>query len=135
MNPYYSRTAERASHRCEYCQAPEAIFNLPFEVEHIISPGHGGTDDESNLALSCRGCNLYKSDRLEAVDPLTGKISVLFNPRQNRWEDHFRCERKSATLMGLTAIGRTTIDLLQMNRPRQVAARAQWIRLKLFPKF
>jgi hypothetical protein len=52
MNPHYSRAAERAGHRCEYCQAPEAIFNFPFEVEHILPPGRGGTDDESNLALS-----------------------------------------------------------------------------------
>ncbi|MCC5618360.1 hypothetical protein LC605_25405 [Nostoc sp. CHAB 5836] len=36
MNRYYAAIAQRASHRCEYCQAPELIFNFPFEVEHII---------------------------------------------------------------------------------------------------
>jgi HNH endonuclease len=52
MNKHYARVAERAAHRCEYCQAPEVIFNLVFEVEHIIPRALNGPDDESNLALS-----------------------------------------------------------------------------------
>src|SRR5437764_1099354 len=69
MNPRYGRVAERAAHRCEYCHAPEAIFNFPFEVEHIVPAGSGGSDDESNLALSCRACNVFKADQTEAIDP------------------------------------------------------------------
>jgi hypothetical protein len=38
-------------------------------------------------------------------------------------------------LLGLTAIARATIDRLQMNRSAQLAARRQWMRLKLFPTF
>src|SRR5512142_856193 len=51
MNPHYAVVAERAVHRCEYCGAPEAIFNLPFEVEHIIPPGRGGADHENDLVM------------------------------------------------------------------------------------
>ena len=40
MNPNYPFVAERACHRCEYCHAPEAIFNFPFEVEHIVPSVH-----------------------------------------------------------------------------------------------
>ena len=134
MNPRYSGVAERAAHRCEYCQAPEAIFNFPFEVEHIVPRARGGTDDEANQALSCRCCNLRKSDHLEAVDPVTHNVLPLFNPRQHRWEEHFRFEEESGTLTGLTSIGRATIDRLQMNSAPQVAARRQWMRLRLFPK-
>ena len=36
MNPQYAEVARRAGHRCEYCHAPEVIFNFPFEVEHIL---------------------------------------------------------------------------------------------------
>ncbi len=54
MNPHYSGVAERAAHRCEYGQAPEAIFNFPFEVEPIVPPRRGGSADDSNRALSCR---------------------------------------------------------------------------------
>ena len=135
MNPHYSKVAERAAHRCEYCQAPEAIFNFAFEVEHIVPPGRGGTDHESNLALSCRSCNLHKSDHVGAIDPKTGNSFPLFNPRQNRWEDHFAVDRESGELNGLTAVARATIDRLRMNRSAQVVARKHWMRLNLFPKF
>ena len=133
MNPHYSRVAERAGHRCEYCRAPEAIFNFPFEVEHIVPPGLGGADEESNQALSCRCCNLFKGRRLDAVDPVTGRTVQLFNPRKQRWEEHFALDQSTGSLTGLTPTARGTIDALQMNRPTQVAARKQWMRLRLFP--
>jgi hypothetical protein len=52
MNPHYASVAERAQHRCEYCQAPEIVFNFPFEVEHIILISRQGNTDEANLALA-----------------------------------------------------------------------------------
>jgi hypothetical protein len=96
VNPYYGQVAERAGHRCEYCQAPEAIFNFIFEVEHITPPGKGGTDVASNLCLSCRGCNVFKSDYLDAVDPETMGSMPLFNPRQDQWEEHFAVNNRQA---------------------------------------
>lgn len=39
MNSRYALVSARAGHRCEYCHAPEAIFNFPFEVEHALPPG------------------------------------------------------------------------------------------------
>jgi hypothetical protein len=54
LNPLYPQIAERAEHRCEYCRAPEAIFNFPFEVEHILPSTRGGVDEPFNLALACR---------------------------------------------------------------------------------
>ncbi|MEY2430226.1 MAG: hypothetical protein QOJ40_3111 [Verrucomicrobiota bacterium] len=135
MNPHYSRVAERGAHRCEYCQAPEAIFNFPFEVEHIVPPGSGGSDEEANQALSCRCCNLFKSNHQDGVDPQTGKLVALFNPRQSRWEEHFTVDQRTGELGGLTSVGWATIGRLEMNRPTQVAARKQWILLKLFPRF
>jgi hypothetical protein len=36
VNPNYPLVAERAGHRCEYCHAPEAIFNVPFKVDYIV---------------------------------------------------------------------------------------------------
>lgn len=46
MNPHYPLVAERAAHRCEYCRAPEAIFNFPFEVEHVLPVSQQGTEDD-----------------------------------------------------------------------------------------
>jgi hypothetical protein len=133
MNPLYPLVAERAGYRCEYCRAPEAIFNFPFEVEHIIPTARDGPDDESNRALACRSCNLYKSDQLEALDELTQEVVGLFHPRKDRWDEHFRVERESGTILGLSSTGRVTVAVLQMNRPIQLTARRQWMRLKLFP--
>jgi hypothetical protein len=135
MNLRYAPVAERAAHRCEYCRAPEAVFNFPFEVEHIVPPGRGGADDESNWALSCRACNLHKSDHVDGADPLTRAVVPLFHPRRDRWEDHFSVDAVTAALVRLTPIGRATIDRLRMNRPAQVAARQQWMRLQIFPTF
>jgi 5-methylcytosine-specific restriction endonuclease McrA len=85
MNPRFALVAKRAAHRCEYCRAPEAIFNCPFEVEHIVPTARRGADRESNWALSCRACNLHKSDCLEAIDPQTRALVPLFHPRHHRW--------------------------------------------------
>ena len=134
MNPHYAQVAERAAHRCEYCQAPEAVFNFPFKIEHIIPPGFGGGGQSSNLALSCRSCNLFKRNHLEAIDPETGSKVPLFNPRKHVWEHHFEVDNASAALLGRTAIARSSINLLQMNRPAQLIARKHWMRLRLFPK-
>ena len=133
MNPRHGRVAERAAHRCEYCRAPEAVFNFPFEVEHIVPTFCGGADLESNWALSCRACNLHKGIHREAIDAQTGVLVPLFHPRQHSWDEHFSVEENTGALLGLTPIGRATIARLQMNRPAQLAARQQWMRLKFFP--
>jgi hypothetical protein len=133
MNPHYPLVAQRAAHRCDYCRAPEAIFNFPFEVEHIIPTSRDGSDDEPNCALACRACNLYKSDQLEGLDEVAQEVVRLFHPRRDRWDEHFRIEMESGTVLGLTPTGRATVTILQMNRPIQLAARRQWMLLGLFP--
>jgi hypothetical protein len=76
---------------------------------------------------------LHKSDHLQAVDPQARELVQLFHPRQQRWEEHFAVDSDSGVLKGLTPSGRATVERLQMNRPRQLAARQQWMRLRLFP--
>jgi len=124
---------QSAGYRCEYCHAPEVIFNFPFEVEHIIPPASEGADELSNLALACRACNLHKSSFLTGVDETTGAEVHLFHPRQDRWTDHFRAEPESGFIHGQTPIGRATVARLNMNSPVQREARLQWRRLGLFP--
>lgn len=134
MNPNYPVVAMRAGHRCEYCHAPEIIFNTSFEVDHIKPIAKSGTNDPTNFALACRICNGHKSDAENIIDPLTQQLVPLFNPRQQVWEDHFSVQSKSPfNIVGKTAIGRATVERLQFNAPRQLAARALWIKLALFP--
>jgi len=131
MNPLYPLVAARARHLCEYCRAPEIVFNLPFEVEHITPQSRGGETTEENLALSCRSCNLYKSDYVSAVDDLTQQEVNLFNPRRDVWQEHFLFAAGTGEIEGLTASGRATVSLLRINSKAQVDARKQWSRLGL----
>lgn len=131
MNPFYAAVAHRAKHRCEYCRAPEVLFNFCFEVEHVDPKSLGGSDMLSNLALSCRSCNLFKSDASDGYDVETGMVSPLFHPRIHRWEEHFGSDGLGQVI-GITPIGRATIARLHMNSDSQVNARRQWKRLGLF---
>jgi hypothetical protein len=133
MNQHYPAVAHRAGHRCEYCRAPEAIFNFPFEVEHVIPTSRGGADDVSNLALACRACNLRKSDHVTAVDPETKAEIGLFHPRNDSWESHFHVDVESGRIEGRTPIGRAAVARLELNSEAQLTARRQWMRLGLFP--
>jgi hypothetical protein len=132
VNPNYRFVAARAKHICEYCHAPEAVFNLPFEVEHIIPSALGGKNEESNLALSCRSCNLYKSDSVSFFDEETGKEVRFFNPRKDVWSEHFFINKTSGEMQGLTKIGKATISRLRINSDAQRAARFQWLKLGFF---
>jgi hypothetical protein len=133
MNPHYPSVARRAGHRCEYCRAPELVFNFPFEVEHIIPTARGGRDEEGNLCLACRACNLRKSDRVVARDEVSQDDVPLFNPRGDRWTEHFLVDLESGEIQGVTPTGRATVACLEMNHPLQLSARPLWIRLRMFP--
>jgi hypothetical protein len=133
MNPHYPAVARRAGHRCEYCHAPEAVFNFPFEVEHVQPTSHGGADDDANLCLSCRACNLRKSDRLAFRDEGTQEDVPLFDPRKQRWTEHFEVDLESGEIRGTTPTGRATVACLDLNHPLQLTARQLWIRFRLFP--
>lgn len=132
MNPYYSAIAERANHCCEYCHAPELVFNFPFEVEHIIPLFRQGTNEESNLALACRSCNLRKGTCVSAIDSDSNNEVQFFHPRQNLWREHFQIDMEAGMIIGITAIGKVTVENLKMNSAAQVAARKLWVRLGLF---
>ena len=104
---------ERAAGRCEYCHLPQDASNIPFEIDHITSRKHHGRYVAGNLALACWYCNSFKGSDLTGIDPLTRRITRLFHPRRHKWERHFRYD--GSMLLGRTAIGRTTIRLLQIN--------------------
>ena len=133
MSHRYARVAARAGHRCEYCHAPEAIFNFPFEIEHIVPLSLGGQSEEGNLALACRSCNVHKAARTDGLDPKSGEAVRLYHPRIDEWQSHFVVMPETTEIVGRTPIGRVTVTLLQLNRESQRVARHQWMRLGLFP--
>lgn len=104
MNPLYPDVALRAGHRCEYCRAPEEVFNFPFEVEHIVPVSRDGKKVAGNSALACRACNLRKAAHIAGSDPESMEVVALFNPRDCRWEQHFQADPESGTIKGLTPV-------------------------------
>lgn len=116
---------ERAEDRCEYCRLPQAGYELRFHVEHIIARQHIRNDDPSNLALACNKCNQHKGTNFVTIDDETGNRVDVFNPRVNDWDEHFAFI--GAEIVGLDAIGRATVRLLQMNSERRLSLRRQLI--------
>ena len=112
---------QRAGGRCEYCRLPQAASGVPFEFDHIIARHHKGRTVAGNLADACIYCNGYKGPNLSGLDAVTGKLTPLFNPRRHKWSYHFRYE--GGVLVGRTAIGRTTVEVLRINLPNLVALR------------
>jgi hypothetical protein len=119
--------ARRAQYRCEYCLAPEILFNSEMDVEHVVPVARRGSDDEWNLALACRACNNAKHTATEARDPQTGRFVRLFNPRTDVWHAHLALDLESARIDGLTDIGRATVARLRMNGKKHREAREMWI--------
>ena len=121
--PVRRAVTERAGDRCEYCRLPQSAWTVGrLQVDHDWPRQHGGSDDLSNLALSCPPCNRFKGPNLTAVDPETGRVVRLFSPREDDWGEHFAAD--GGAVAGLTPTGRATARLLKMNEPDAVARRA-----------
>jgi len=117
---------ERSKAHCEYCKRPDEIMGSPFEIDHIQPISKGGTDDLDNLSYACRDCNLAKSNYENAIDPDTSNRVPLFNPRTQKWSEHFRFSDNYTVIMDLTPTGRATVLLLKMNNEMVVKARSGW---------
>ena len=124
MNRELMRTVrQRAGDRCEYCRMPSRALPLPFQIDHIVAEKHGGQTVEHNLALACPHCNRFKGPNIAGLDPASGEAIRLFHPRQDFWSEHFRLE--GARIIGRTAIGRATVQVLAMNADDLLLVRAE----------
>ena len=108
--------AERANGCCEYCRSQVRFAIQPFSIEHIIPRSAGGETVLDNLALSCQGCNNHKYNKTEGRDPVSGDTVPLYHPRKQRWSNHFAWNDDFTLIIGLTPIGRSTVEALQLNR-------------------
>ena len=115
---------QRVQGRCEYCrfhQDDEPA--ITFQIEHTVPRQHGGSDSPDNLALACLHCNAHKGPNLAGIDPETGDLVALFNPRRDNWNEHFMLV--APYIVGRTASGRATVRVLQMNAEQRVRLRLQ----------
>jgi HNH endonuclease len=136
MTTYLSATlrqlvSQRAAGACEYCRIHQTFSMYSHEIDHVIAIKHGGESTDDNLVLACLPCNRHKGSDLTSIDPLTGAITPLFNPRTQIWLEHFQLE--GGFIVGITASGRTTIFLLQMNEPSRIQLRQALSTQGLYP--
>ena len=117
---------QQFKYRCAYCQTQEALIATTFEIEHIKPLSTGGETIVQNLCLACPHCNRHKSDRETFRDPESNQIVALFHPQQQVWAEHYIWNRDTSVLLGITAIGRATLEALEINRPALVNLRKLW---------
>lgn len=122
---------DRAGNRCEYCRVPQSAYVQRFCVDHVIAKQHGGPDGPDNLAFCCPDCNLHKGPNIASRDPLTNALVALFDPRRDRWDDHFAFD--GPTIVASTAVGRATVRVLNLNSVARLAVRESLIAEGLLP--
>jgi len=122
---------ERARGCCEYCRVHEDDVLLPHEPDHVIAEQHGGVGGIENLALACFHCNRHKGPNIASVDPQTARIVSLFNPRTERWSEHFQLD--GPRIIPLSEKGRASVSLLKINSPERTRVRESLIGVARFP--
>jgi hypothetical protein len=113
----------RARRFCEYCLVHEDDTWFGCEVDHIISIKHGGTTTPENLALACMPCNRAKGTDIGSL--VHDRFTRFFNPRTDRWFDHFRVAEDDVRIVPMTAIGSATVRILGFNLPERLEERKQ----------
>jgi hypothetical protein len=122
------RVREASRNRCGYCLSPQHLVMGRLELEHIIPVSRGGSSTEENLWLSCSLCNRHKSDRVTAVDPESGELESLFNPREQKWPEHFRWSEDGVRVSGITPVGRATVAALRLDSDIDaMVVRSHWV--------
>lgn len=97
----------------------------------FIALKHGGKTVSANLGLACFDCNRFKGSDIASLDPISGELVALFNPRKQTWSEHFRLN--SGEIIPLTAVGRATEAMLRLNLFQRVEARQRWCAMGLYP--
>lgn len=108
----------------------DSAFN--FQVEHIISEKHGGTSVSENLACACVFCNRYKGSEIASVSPTTGAVVRLYNPRRDRWAEHFQID--GPLIVPKTEVAEATVRLLRLNVDDRVLERKMLQACDRYPK-
>jgi hypothetical protein len=125
------KVENRAKGCCEYCLIHQDDMFFSHEVDHIIAEKHRGKTEDLNLCVSCFDCNRYKGSDIGSIDIETDAYTRLYHPRLDKWEDHF--EFRDAEIVPLTAVGRVTEFLLQLNSDERIQKRKMLIAINSYP--
>jgi len=139
MSRYISVEVDRnvrniSNNRCGYCLSPQKLVMARLEIEHIIPISKGGSNEESNLWLACPICNSHKAGKIEAIDPVTNKVVALFNPRTQKWAEHFAWSVDGIRILGKTVTGRATVKALILDNDFDaLEVRGYWVQAGWHP--
>jgi len=120
----------RDAGRCQYCHLAQLGHGATFHIDHIVPRSRGGPTSLDNLVLQCPNCSLRKANKTTAIDPQNGQRIALFHPLLQAWGEHFRL-LDDAICVGITPVGRATVEALQMNAMIPRFARACQLALGL----
>jgi len=120
---------QRAERLCEYWLLHEDDGIHAFHVDHVISAKHDGPTEAHNLAFCCPFCNRAKGSNIGGN--LGGMLVRLFNPRIDRWAEHFWLEAEC--VIARSAIGEVTIRVPGLNDPHRLALRSELTSAGRFP--
>lgn len=116
---------------CEYCLLPTTG---QFHIDHVIPParwddyragrprgvrpvpGRRGPDHLENFAWCCPFCNSAKGQQL--AHRVGRRTYRLFDPRRDRWPEHFVFVHNYLFIVGLPGIDQATEQALGFNDPR-----------------
>jgi hypothetical protein len=129
--PMRQLVAKRANYRCEYCLLHENDVLGRHEADHIRPIKHHGETTLDNLAFACLRCNRHKGTDIAGYDNVTGQLTPLFNPRLEKWGEHFKIDH--GIIRALTAQARVTIDILNLNAPERIEERIALIEVGRYP--
>ena len=121
----------RAHGLCEYCLVHEDDTYFGCQVDHIISEKHGGLTVADNLAYACAFCNRNKGSDIGSIAWQTGQFCRFFNPRIDRWADHFALT--GVRIVTRTDIGEVTARILDFNNIDRLMERQELEVLGLYP--
>jgi hypothetical protein len=117
-----------ARDRCGYCLSPQHLVMARLEIEHIVPLSKGGSNEEFNLWLACPLCNAFKSNKVDGLDPVTGMVVPLFNPRTQVWCEHFEWAADGLRIIGETPVGRATVVALRLDSDLDaIEVRSYWV--------
>lgn len=126
-----SLVRQRVRGYCEYCQLAQVYSVLPHQIDHVRATKHRGPNTMENTCFACALCNAAKGPNVAGYDVESDGLVPLLNPRVDTWDEHFRWQGE--ILVGQTAVGRATIEVLGVNDPDCGEQRQELIEAGLFP--
>ena len=109
-DPVTQTVRERADHRCDktaaFRKTRSHSSSITSNTSSLARNGGKGRQRETRSGLMTASAMYNKIPNLRGLDPESGVLVRLFNPRLDKWDEHF--ERNGVLIVGLTAVGRAT---------------------------